>query len=322
MTTVALIIVHFNTPIETQECLASLQNISQEDITLHIFVIDNGSKIPLKLLDAQLPPQTRLIRSDANLGFTNGNNLGIDVALRETQPDYLVLLNSDTTVEPHFLEKLIAAAVAQPKLGMAVPKIYFSPGREFHTHSYSPDQRGKVLWFGGGSIDWANLDAFHRSVDEVDRGQVQHQAQTEFATGCCVLLPRAVVERVGKLDPKYFLYLEDVDWSLRIQQAGYELCLVPESVVWHKNAGSSGGSGSPLHRYYQTRNRLFFFMKYAPVHIFSSGGRSRIKNTLHLLWFYGRVWKLAGLNLINPDPMRRRAAFDWLFNRMGKQPVF
>jgi GT2 family glycosyltransferase len=322
MISVAIIIVHFNTDQETKECLRSLQEIATKNLNVSTFVIDNGSKTVLEVNEKDQPNNTRIIRSDSNLGFTDGNNLGISIATREVQPEYFVLLNNDTTVQPDFLEKLVAAAQANPRLGMAVPKIYFSEGREFHAKSYKSEQRGKVLWFAGGSIDWANLDAFHRGVDEVDRQHFDSQRDTEFATGCCVLLPRTIVERVGTFDPKYFLYLEDVDWSLRIVQAGYEIELVPEAVVWHKNAGSSGGSGSPLHQYYQTRNRLYFFTKYARMHFLSGVKRPKLKHYLALSWFYLRILNLAFKYLTSSQSIVRRATSDWLLNRMGKQAVF
>lgn len=322
MISVALVIVHFNTDEETKDCLASLKKVEHKTFTLHTYVVDNGSKNPLHVPDELLPKNTKVIRSDANLGFTNGNNLGISLALKEVEPDYIVLLNSDTTVKADFLEKLVAVAQKEPKLGMAVPKIYFSPGYEFHLKSYKADQKGKVLWFAGGSIDWANLDAFHRGVDEVDRGQFDHSSQTEFATGCCVLLPKAVLERAGLLDPRYFLYLEDVDWSLRVIQAGYELHFVPEAIVWHKNAGSSGGAGSPLHQYYQTRNRLFFFAKYASTHFLTSKNKNSLSSVFKLFWFYLRVIKLGVKQLFERSAALRRAAIDWFIGRMGKQAVY
>lgn len=322
MTSVAIILVHYNSEAETIDCLKSLKDINRKDLSTHIFVIDNGSKTPLEVPTQHLPPGAKVIRSDSNLGFTDGNNLGIQIAVRDVQPDYVVLLNNDTTVEPDFLQHLVAVAQANPKLGMAVPKIYFSPGREYHTKSYKAGDRGSVLWFAGGSVDWANLDAFHRGVDELDRAHFDERRDTEFATGCCVLLPTAVIDRVGVLDPSYFLYLEDVDWSMRVLQAGYDIQLVPKSVVWHKNAGSSGGSGSTLHQYYQTRNRLFFFMKYARHHFFPQQRRPKLKHYLALSWFYLRTLKLAFLYLVSDQQPLRRAATDWILNRMGKQAVY
>lgn len=322
MTSVAIIIVHYNTDAETIDCLKSLKEIDRKGLSIGIIVIDNGSKTPLEVPERYLPEGAKIIRSDSNLGFTDGNNLGIQVATRDLQPDYIVLLNNDTTVQPDFLQHLIATAQKNPKLGMAVPKIYFSPGREYHAKSYKAAERGNVLWFAGGSIDWANLDAFHRGVDELDRAHFDDRSDTAFATGCCVLLPAPVIERVGMLDPSYFLYLEDVDWSMRVRQAGYDVELVPKSIVWHKNAGSSGGSGSTLHQYYQTRNRLFFFMKYARYHFFPQNRRPKLKHYLALSWFYLRTIKLGVQYLFSEEQALRRAAADWILSRMGKQAVY
>jgi len=322
MSSVAIIVIHFNTDQETKDCLDSLSRVKHKGITLSTYVIDNGSKNPLHLSDVILGKTTKLIRSDANLGFTSGNNLGISVALRESEPDYILLLNNDTTVKPDFLEKLVSTAQAEPKLGMAVPKIYFYPGKEFHNTAYKTAELGNVIWFAGGSIDWSNLDAFHRGVDEVDHGQFDQTTDTEFVTGCCLLIPRTVLERVGALDPKYFLYLEDVDWSMRVKQAGYELHFVSDAVVWHKNAGSSGGVGSPTHRYYQTRNRLFFFLRYAQYHFLLSAYSNTAGQTRKLIWFYLRVLKLAGQKILFGDSKVRRGAVDWLLGHMGKQTVY
>lgn len=323
MTSVAIILVHFNSEPETLDCLHSLKQLeAPKNVDICTYVIDNGSKELLEISESKLPANTRVVRSDTNLGFTDGNNLGIDLAIKECRPDYVLLLNNDTTVSPDFLTHLLKEAERNPKLGMAVPKIYFSPDREFHHESYTAEQRGKVLWFAGGSLDWSNLDAFHRGVDEVDRGQFDTTHETEFATGCCLLIPTKVIERVGMLNPDYFLYLEDVDWSMRVVEAGYEVLFVPESVIWHKNAGSSGGSGSPLQQYYQNRNRLYFFMKFAHVHFLPPGKKKTFMRYAALSWFYMRIFKLAGQQLISHNGAVRQAAFDWLFRRMGKQQVY
>jgi GT2 family glycosyltransferase len=300
---VAIVLVNYNSEKETRACLESLRKIKTLDFTFSIVVVDNGSKEPLNLSHEVLPKNTTVVRSDSNLGFTSGNNLGIEHEWKQETPDYVLLLNNDTTVAEDFLIQLIACAEKDEKAGVVTPKIYFSPDREFHSQSYTQDEHGKVLWYAGGSIDWRNLDAFHRGVDELDRQHFDAQTESDFATGCCMLIPRAVIERVGRFDKKYFLYLEDVDLSLRIRQAGFKLIFCPQSVIWHKNAGSSGGSGSALHQYYQTRNRFFFFFKY---------GKWKLR--LFILRF--------ALHLLSSGTaIEKRATIDWLFGRMGKQPV-
>lgn len=274
---IAIIILHYNAPKFTLECLRSLENLSTKYAQFSVIVVDNFSQ------EIFAQPKTsyelKVLRTDQNLGFTGGNNVGIRYAFEHLNPDHILLLNNDTTVSPDFLDKLVGFAQTHTQVGAITPKIYFEKGCEFHKSQYTHDELGKVIWFAGGSIDWRNVYGFHRGVDEVDRGQFDlpviersekqmpyYGYQTmDFASGCCVLIPAAVLKQVGLFDESYFLYWEDADLSMRIRQAGFQLYFCPQSVIWHKNAGSTGGSGSKLQQYYQKRNRLKFALKYAPL---------------------------------------------------------
>jgi len=301
---ISIIIVHFNTPKETRDCLESLVKINMPRIRLKIIVVDNGSKKVFNLPKNFTKNKVDLIRSESNLGFTGGNNLGISHAVKEYNSDYFMLLNSDTLVEPNFLIELLNTLKNNPEAGLVAPKIYFAPNYEFHKKSYLKTQRGRVLWYAGGSIDWLNLTAFHRGVDELDRGQFDTQSESDFATGCCLLFKRDVIEKAGILDKKYFLYFEDVDFSLKAKKKGFKILFEPKSIIWHLNAGSSGGSGSSLHQYYQTRNRLLFTFKHA---------RKRIKLTALRLLF----------NLLfKGNNTERKAVIDLILQRYGKQRVY
>jgi len=300
---VSIILVDYNGEAETRGCLASLKLIKKNSFTFSVVVVDNGSKETLTIPDEKMPKNTVIVRSDANLGFTNGNNLGIRYAVKHFQPDFLLLLNNDTTVDEWFLEKMLACATTNEQVGIVTPKIYFSSGREFHKESYIEKQIGSVFWYTGGSIDWKNLDAFHRGVDEVDYSQADASSESDFATGCCMLIPWKILEKVGLFNKKYFLYLEDVDLSLRIHQHGYRILSCPEAKIWHKNAGSSGGAGSALQQYYQTRNRLFFFFTFGQL-------RTRYMTVKYALRL-----------LLQGNSIERRATIDWLIGRMGKQAI-
>ncbi len=333
MVHVAIIIVHYNNDQDTRACLDSLRKIKRKSYTVSTVVVDNGSKDALIIPQKQLPKNTVIVRSDTNLGFTDGNNLGIEYVAREKKPDYILILNNDTTQDEEFLTKLIACAESSEKVGMITPKIYFAPGNEYHHASYTPSQKGKVLWYAGGSIDWANLDAFHRGVDELDRGHFDQAQETDFATGCCVLMPYSVIEKVGVLEGKYFLYLEDVDWSIRVRQAGFKVLYAPDAKVWHANASSSGGAGSELNRYYQTRNRFYFFLRYS----YSMQELQKMHNPLatktkkipkpawkavpEIFFFQANIFRLALRFLVLGDATERRATIDFLLGRMGKQTI-
>ena len=290
MDKVAIIIVHYNTDEDTKETLKSLQAMRTADLEVQIFVVDNASKEPFSLKkDDRMSKKVRIIRSDSNLGFTGGNNLGFATASKEFNPDYFLLLNSDTFIDPDFLINLYNKLQQNPDWGLAVPKIYFAPNCEFHRDSYKDEDRGSVLWYAGGSIDWDNLLTIHQGVDELDRGQFDQDVLVDYATGCCFLIRREILASVGDFDDRYFLYYEDVDLCQRVIEHGHQVGYVPESVIWHKNGGSSEGAGSDLQTFYQTRNRLQFFFTHGNLMV-----RQRVlRLSLRLLLHGSRVEKLA-----------------------------
>ncbi len=303
MNEIAIILVDYNSHDETRACLASLLALKRQNFNFKIFVIDNGSKTLLKLTKKESDNKIEVLRSEANLGFTGGNNLGISYAIKNYNPDYLLLLNNDTRIEENFLTHLYLALKNNTKAGIAASKIYFEKNHEFHKKSYARHQRGKVLWYAGGSIDWLNLLAFHRGVDELDYGQFDQQTTSDFATGCSMLIKRELIEKVGLLDKRYFLYFEDVDYSLRAKRHGYQLLFVPQSIVWHINAGSSEGAGGNTSIYYQNRNRLLFAFKF---------GSFRNKLTALKILF----------NLLKDrHPIKRQAGWDFILQRFGKQII-
>jgi GT2 family glycosyltransferase len=300
---VSIIIVHYNSKIDTDECLQSLSNISRSGFNYNVIVVDNASREDYILPAIENGKRFEVVRSESNLGFTGGNNLGIYYAIEKYNSDFVLLLNNDTIVDASFLRNLLDCADQQPMTGLVCPKIYFHSGREFHADSYLPKQRGSIIWYAGGSIDWENIAAFHRGVDEVDRGQFDLQMVSEFATGCCVLIRREVLEKVGMFDKRFFLYFEDVDLSQRTIQAGYSVGFCPQAIVWHKNAGSSGGVGSIIHQYYIARNRLLFAFKH--------GSWTQKMVALRILLMY----------IFRGDKYEKTAVWHFIAQKFGKQQV-
>ncbi|MDH5533362.1 MAG: glycosyltransferase family 2 protein [Candidatus Pacebacteria bacterium] len=299
---ISIVIVHYNTEKETKECLDSLEKIkTNQNFKYDVILLDNASKIPLKLKKNYT--NFELIRSDSNLGFTGGNNLAVKYALEKHNSDYILLLNNDTIVDPDFLKNLYKCSKDHPKAGLVTPKIYFEKNFEFYKQDYPMKERGNVIWYAGGSIDWKHLSADHRGVDEVDYGQFEDVSKVDFTTGCCLLISREIVETVGLLDDNLFLYSEDVDYSLRVKKAGYDLLYCPQSVIWHKNAGSSGGSGSPVQNYYQTRNRLWIAKRH---------GDYRAKYI---------AFRLILRIIFGKNEVEKEALNDFITNNMGKKPV-
>lgn len=302
MDTLTTIIVHFNTPEETTTCLESLVKTKANDFEHRIIVVDNGSKEVYEIPKHLEKYAIELLRSEANLGFSGGNNVGIKYAMENYDTSYVVLLNSDTTIDPNALSVLVTEAKRKPEAGLLNPKIYFTKGMEFHANSYTKNERGSVIWFAGGSIDWKDVASFHRGVDEVDRGQFDQITETDFATGCCVLIKREVLETVGLLSEDLFLYWEDVEYSLRVKESGFKLYYVSDAVVWHDNAGSSDGAGSEVSVYYQTRNRLYLALTHGGIVAKKAAARLTAK-------------------YLQGTSIEKKAALDATTRQMGKQPI-
>jgi len=262
MKQVAIVIVNWNGYKDTIACLTSIKKLHHDRYSLRTIVVDNGSTNDSVMKIGEAHPWVTVLTLGENKGFSGGNNEGIRYAYLQGA-DYVWLLNNDTYVSPDALS--LVGAFSDPKVGIAASKIYFAPGHEYHKDRYTPKERGHVFWYAGGVIDWKNMYASHRGVDEVDHGQYDGVQETEFVTGCSLMVSRQVIESVGVLDDMFFLYLEDLDYSLRAKREDYRLIYYPKSVVWHINAGSSGGAGKPIHDYYFTRNRLLIGFRYAPL---------------------------------------------------------
>lgn len=265
MKRVVISAIHFGQRQNTVDFLSSLEDIVSKAINIEVLIIDNNavesfSKNDYKAKNFGLT----VLRNKENLGFSGGHNVGITYALANGA-DNVVIINNDTIVHKDFVNELIAVADDNKEIGIIAPKIYFAKGFEFHKGKYTSSEEGKVFWYAGGITDWKNVIAHHRGVDEVDRGQYDTVEETDFASGCCMMIKKEVFEKIGYLDEKYFLYYEDNDLCERVKRGGYKIMYAPKSILWHKNASSAGGSGSPLQDYYISRNRMLFGMRFAPL---------------------------------------------------------
>lgn len=257
MEKIAIVILNWNGKENTIECLKSIEDIQD------VIVVDNNSNDNSVAAIKKDFPKVKIIQNKQNLGFAKGNNIGIKKAL-DDKAGFIMLLNNDTILEKNCLKNLLEAVKNNPQFSIFAPKIYFEKNYEFHKNRYKENEKGRVIWYAGGIIDWDNLYGHHRGVDEVDNGQFDKEEETEFATGAAMLIKKEVFEKIGFLDEKYFLYYEDTDFCVRAKKSGSKILFTPNAVLWHKNAGSSS-SGSELQDYYITRNRLIFGFKYGRI---------------------------------------------------------
>ena len=258
---IAVIIVHFSDQELTFATLDSLRKtILPSKLRSQVYVVDNTSSEDFEEDLIKKYPEVKLVASLENRGFAGGNNLGLKEALADKN-DIFVLLNNDTLVKKDFYKKIISSPITKKDVGIVGGLIYFAPGFEFKK-KYKKEDKGKVIWYGGGQIDWDNVYISHRAVDQVDKGQFKKVEENDFVTGCLLITKKEVLKKVGLLNEKMFLYLEDADFNMRVKRAGYKIIFDPRIKIWHKVAQSSG-IGSPLNDYFLTRNRLLFGFKYA-----------------------------------------------------------
>lgn len=297
MNDVGIVLINYNSSEQTTDCLLSLQKISYQDGTVHIIIVDNNSLKEqkelshkgVKSLQKKDGITIQIIENSENEGFAEGNNIGMRVLL-DKKVEYIMILNNDTVVDKHIITPLKDMLDTTPSAAFVSPKVYFAKGYEFHKDRYTQKELGNVIWYAGGVADWANVINRHRGVDEVDKGQYDSNGQTDFVTGCCFMTRANVLEDVGLFDEKYFMYYEDSDLSQRAIHKGYTLWYVADAKVWHKNASSSGGSGSSLQDYFISRNRLLFGMLYAPFRAKFALLRESIKILIR-----GRHWQRQGV---------------------------
>lgn len=206
-----------------------------------IIVVDNGSERDEAAILRERYPDITVLRSAENLGFAGGNNLGI----RAATGDCLLLLNNDTEVADDTLHYLCDTLDADPAIGAVCPKIRFhEPPQAIQFAGYTPltriTLRNALIGFG-----------------EPDSGRFDTPHDTPYAHGAAMMVRREAIERAGMMPEEYFLYYEELDWSVRIREAGYRIAYDPRATVFHKESATTGRQ-SPLRSYYLTRNRLLF----------------------------------------------------------------
>ncbi|MBD5484806.1 MAG: glycosyltransferase family 2 protein [Lachnospiraceae bacterium] len=243
---IAVILVNYNGRQYNTACIESLlaQKDSGDSYEIKIYVVDNASQDDsMQMIQERYGADERIetILLDDNYGFSYANNVGIRRA-EEWGTDYVLLLNNDTEVQEDMLAQLMACAERHPGSVIA-PKIYYSDHRN-------------ILWSAGGAVSPVIRKVRHIGLDQVDKGQFDQERRIGFATGCCLLMSREVIERAGFLDERFFLYYEDTEYCFRLQKKGIAIYYCPQAVVYHKVGASSKGADSPLCAYYIARNWL------------------------------------------------------------------
>ena len=243
---VSIIILNWNGLKDTLECLESISKISYSNY--EIIIVDNNSKgNDVEIIEKEYGNIIKKIMvNECNLGFSGGCNVGINYALHNNT-EFVLLLNNDTIVENDFLDELIKTALSVPYAGIVGPIIGYYYDRE-------------KIWSAYGSISKIRSSGFTKKFNtKIDL--LNKNEQCTFLSGCCQLIRKDVIEKIGLLDEKYFLYLEDTDYCWRTSKAGYKIVMVAKSKIYHKVNVSSRRDNSLTPFYYTTRNRFYFAKK-------------------------------------------------------------
>lgn len=238
----SIITVNYNGLSDTCALIDTL--LTQKLKDTEIVIVDNGSKTNEAIIISQryTQPFIKAIRSDENRGFAGGNNLGIEAA----NGKYLFFINNDTKVIDNWHpEQLIERMETNHKIGIICPKIRFS-------WDHRP-----IQFAGYTSLSKITLRNRAIGCNEEDHGQHDIAHPTPYAHGAAMMVSREALEKTGKMPECYFLYYEELDWSMMFRRQGYEIWYDPACTIYHKESQTTGQQ-SPLRQYYIVRNRLLF----------------------------------------------------------------
>jgi hypothetical protein len=235
---VNIVVLNYNGKDCLRQCLTSLFCLDYPN--LEVVVVDNASddgSLEAARLDFS---RVTYIKNEQNLGFSAGNNVGIKYSL-EKMADFVLLLNNDTEVEKAFLTKLVNRALSNSNIGIFSPLIFF--------------RETEQAWFSGGRIDWLRMKSLHNK-----ESLKQDFSDTDFISGCAMLVRKEVFAKIGLLDEDFFLYWEDADFSVRAKRAGFGLLVVADSVIRHFEKSEKNKKNKT---YWLVLSGLLFFQKNA-----------------------------------------------------------
>lgn len=233
---ILVIIVNFNGKSDTLDCLNSLQDIPK----ITPVVVDNGSSDDSVAVLKKTFPKLQIFETGENLGFAGGNNLAISWGLQRDF-EWILLLNNDTVVDPMFIEGFLDAAKSKPEAKILGAKIYLH------------DKKNEVDHLGG---------MWNREIGEFVscKADIQEMRQVDYVCGAALFMHRCVPEKIGLLEPSFFLFWEETDYCIRARRAGFEVWTAPKAKIWHKVSASFTG-GKPQMHYFWWRSRLLFLKR-------------------------------------------------------------
>ncbi len=236
-----IILINYNGFEDTCECLNSISKCNYENYK--VLIIDNNSQDASGKMLQKIFPQHEYIFNNDNVGFAAANNIGYKYALTK-QAEYILLLNNDTVIDTEMILNLI---INCKKDTVAVPKMYYYDNKS-------------VIWFAGGKILENKGTVKHLGERETDSQVYLEKKLISFATGCCMLIHKDILNKIGLFDENYFMYCEDFDFSIKLKKSSFKILFCPKAILWHKVNASTKNSNN-ISKYYLTRNRFYLLNK-------------------------------------------------------------
>lgn len=303
---VFIIILNWNRLGDTLECIKSVRLLNYQNYK--IILVDNGSMEGSSDVIREKYNDIVLIKNMENLGYAEGNNVGIRFALSKGA-DYIWLLNNDTVVDQNALGTMVDVGEKLSECGILGSKIYYFDQPE-------------IIWFAGATINWRKAVSNHIGQNQKDHAKYDSIKEVERVTGCSMLIKRDVCERIGLMDEKLFLYAEELDWCVRAKKAGYKILYIPDSKVYHKISLSTGDNYGVIFNYFNTRNFLYVIQKNMSFpkreYYLINALYYRISECRQILreMIKPKFWSES--NDMNVDISKLRGVFDFIAGRMGK----
>ena len=237
---ISIITVNFNGINHTRELLKSIDDCLI-GISYEVIVVDNGSVDDESAILSAEFTRHKYIRSQINLGFSGGNNLGI----KASSGKYIYLVNNDTLFVDNSVDELIKTFENDSYAGAVSPKIYYQDS-------------AKIIQFAGFT-EFSQITIRNSIIGnkELDYGQYDSLSETASAHGAAMMIRREVIDKIGLMPEIFFLYYEEHDWCAKIKEQGYKIIYQPSAIIIHKESQSTG-INSYVKSYYNSRNRILF----------------------------------------------------------------
>jgi GT2 family glycosyltransferase len=235
---VGIVILNWNNARDTLHCLESLEKLAYPNYVA--LVVDNGSQDDSAQKIRKAFPQVEVLETGANLGYTGGNNAGIRKLLQQ-KVDWILLLNNDAWLAADALDEMVRLGENDAAIGIIGPQVY---------HAEPPN----MIQSAGGLVDrtWKST---HRGMNQIDQGQFFQPEEVDWVSGCALLARMVMIEQIGLLDERFFMYDEELEWCLRAKKYGWKVEHTPKAHVWHSGV-SLDYQPKPYITYYMTRNHF------------------------------------------------------------------